>query len=350
MKRCLVTSCVTGFACEHSLGRQGLLFLSCLPGIYSASVCHHHPQNLLSFSFFRLWVSGFPPCTSLLSLLPVSLCGDPSEHIMLSLGLPVPWISQPYLAVQTETGDCQNYSQCLPCLFSVATLVCPLSPAWRLVPSLQPPSPIHRLLLSPGTFLAASVAQIQMAWIPCSPVLPACRCEAAEARSQKAAFARVAGAATAPKPSPAARLLPKSTDLSFLSWCWLRKKEHGRYWSEGLAAPKERLCLLGGWHPCFAYWEGLLPAAMEVLPSRGDGNTKNKTCLPLHYHTFCSAQNWYRLLNPCQTFEATSLLHLLTYHGFGSLFSLLLWVGLVQWQCEGEVRPNISLSKDEAKR
>lgn len=60
----------------------------------------------------------------------------------------------------------------------------------------------------------------------------------------------------------------------------------------GLAAPKDGVCVC--WEadaPASFTHRGLLLAAMEVLSSRSDGNTKNKTCLALYHHIFCPAQN-----------------------------------------------------------
>lgn len=93
----------------------------------------------------------------------------------------------------------------------------------------------------------------------------------------------------------------------------------------GLAAPEDRLCVgreADG--PASLAPRGLPMAAMRGLPGGGDRNMKNKTNLSLYYHIFCPVQNCCSPLNPCKTFAAISLPHLLTYHGFGGLFSLLL--------------------------
>lgn len=310
--------------------------------------CHHHPQTALSFGFLRLWTSGFSPFLILAaSLLPVPLPLRGSLGTHAALGPPAPWVAQPFLAPQLETGDCQKHSPRLPCLSPRPQARVP--PAEGLVPGPHPLSRACRLPLSPGAFLAASVAQIRMPWIPRGLVLPAGWREAAGARSQEAAFARGASAAAAPEPSPRSPAAAKihRVVLSFLTLVRKKGARSVLIWGGWLAAPKDRLCVC--WEVLLAHG-GLPPAAVEVLPGRGDRNTKNETCLALYYHLFCPAQNWCDLLNPCKTFAATSLLHLLTYHVFGGLFSLLLWVGPVQRQREGEVRPNICLSKDEAKR
>lgn len=233
---------------EHSRGRRGLLLPSHLSGLSSAPpACHRRPQTPLSSGLLMLWL--FPVSSSLLPV-PLPLRGSLRGHTRPALGPPCPGLPQPFPAPQMEAGDCQHVSLRLPCLPPIPTPACPPPPTQGPVPGPQPPTRIRLLLLSPGAFLAASVAQICSDGLnSLGPRLPAGWREAGVARGQEAAYPGEMMRPRPPQPQPAPSS-PKSTDSSFLSWCWLGKKGHGGCWVEGVGSSGMlTLCWPGGWPP-----------------------------------------------------------------------------------------------------